>query len=284
MSASEKIRLFIDRLREKHKLTYIDDTTYHEKWSFTVSKLRLISLLLAYTLFIIAGVMLLLKFTALNSVIQTNESSEAKIQLQQQERAIDSLYALTESNEKYLDNLIRLLNNDDFNDSVHIHKQDTALANYVPDFTKSKEDSILRAKIQGQTTSGGMQESGFSVDFFFPPVGGTISQSFNPAKDHFGVDVVTAADEPIKSCLDGTVIVAGWIPGEGNIIVIQHKNDFTSVYKHCSVLLKAQGDKVVTGDPIGIVGNTGENTSGPHLHFEIWQKGTALNPQEFISF
>lgn len=96
--------------------------------------------------------------------------------------------------------------------------------------------------------------------------------------------MVTILDEPIKACLDGAVVVAGWIPGEGNIIIIQHNNDLISVYKHCSVLLKKQGDYILTGDPIGIVGNTGENTSGPHLHFEIWKKGIPLNPQEFITF
>lgn len=284
VSASEKIRQFIDQLREKHKLTFINDTTYHEKWSFTVSSLTLISLLIAYTIFIVIILMVLFRFTTLKSVVQSGDTAETRVQIEEQQQAIDSLYALTTSNEKYLDNLMRLLNDEDFNDSTAMKSQDTNYVNYVPNFTKSKEDSILRAKMQNQEVNGVANDNGFSMDFFFPPVNGLVSQSFSITKDHYGVDVSTTADEPIKACLNGTVILAGWVPGEGNIIVIQHSNEFTSIYKHCSVLLKVQGDHVAIGDPIGIVGNTGENTSGPHLHFELWQNGVAMNPQEFISF
>lgn len=282
--AAAKISQFIDQLREKHKLTFINDTTYHEKWSFTVSSLTLISLLIAYTIFIVIILMVLFRFTTLKSVVQSGDTAETRVQIEEQQRAIDSLYNLTSSNEKYLDNLMRLLNDEDFDDSTAMNSQDTAFVNYVPNFTKSKEDSILRAKMQNQEVNGVASESGFSIDFFFPPVNGLVSQSFSLTKDHYGVDVSTTADEPIKACLNGTVILAGWVPGEGNIIVIQHNNEFTSIYKHCSVLLKSQGDRVSIGDPIGIVGNTGENTSGPHLHFELWQNGVAMNPQEFISF
>jgi hypothetical protein len=267
VSVSEKIRQFIDQLREKHKLTFINDTTYHEKWSFTVSSLTLISLLIAYTIFIVIILMVLFRFTTLKSVVQSGDTIETRAQIEEQQRAIDSLYSLTTSNEKYLDNLMRLLNDEDFNDSSAMKSHDTNYVNYVPNFTKSREDSILRAKMQNQEVNGVASDNGFSIDFFFPPVNGLVSQSFN-----------------IKACLNGTVILAGWVPGEGNIIVIQHSNEFTSIYKHCSVLLKAQGDRVAIGDPIGIVGNTGENTSGPHLHFELWQNGVAMNPQEFISF
>lgn len=284
VSASEKIRQFVDQLREKHKLTFINDTTYHEKWSFTVSSLTLISLLIAYTIFIVIILMVLFRFTTLKSVVQSGDTIETRVKIEEQQKAIDSLYALTSSNEKYLDNLIRLLNDEEFNDSSALHNQDTTYVNYVPNFTKSKEDSILRAKMQQQEVNGVANDNGFSIDFFFPPVNGTVSQSYNAAKEHYGVDVVTTADEPIKACLDGTIILAGWVPGEGNIIVVQHNNEFSSIYKHCSVLLKSQGDRVSIGDPIGIVGNTGENTSGPHLHFELWQNGVAMNPQEFISF
>jgi murein DD-endopeptidase MepM/ murein hydrolase activator NlpD len=177
-----------------------------------------------------------------------------------------------------------LLNDEPFDDSASLQHRDTTFMNYSPDFSKSSEDSLLRKKVERDMKGGNQMESGYSIDFFFPPVNGRISQSFSSQKGHYGVDVVTETDEPIKVCLDGTVIVAGWVPGEGNILIVQHNNDFISVYKHCSVLLRKQGDKILTGDPIGIVGNTGENTSGPHLHFELWQKGNALNPQEFISF
>jgi len=285
LKVSEKIQRFFDQLREKHKLTFINDTNYHEKWSFRVSSLNLYTLLLLYTIIIIIVLMLLFKYTALSGFFATNENSDTQELVEENTRSLDSLYEMTESTQKYLNNLNRLLNGEPYDDSVYIRSQDTSFVNYVPNFTKSKEDSILRQKVETQNENGSSEIDGETAfDFFFPPVNGAISQSFNPLKDHFGVDVVTMADEPIKACLDGTVIVSGWIPGEGNIIIIQHNNDLISVYKHCSVLLKNQGDKLLTGDPIGIVGNTGENTSGPHLHFELWKRGLPLNPQEFISF
>ncbi|MBK9590327.1 MAG: hypothetical protein IPO32_02120 [Crocinitomicaceae bacterium] len=167
MSASDKIRQFIDQLREKHKLTFINDTTYHEKWSFTVSSLTLISLLIAYTIFIVIILMVLFRFTTLKSVVQSGDTAETKVQIEEQQRAIDSLYNLTSSNEKYLDNLMRLLNDEAFNDSTAMKSQDTNYVNYVPNFTKSKEDSILRAKMQNQEVNGVASESGFPLTFSF---------------------------------------------------------------------------------------------------------------------
>src|SRR5690606_12977179 len=107
---------------------------------------------------------------------------------------------------------------------------------------------------------------------------------FNRDKRHYGVDVVTEKNAPVKSCLEGIVVFAGWTPNDGEVIIIQHHNDFISVYKHCASLLKKVGDRVQTGDPMAIVGNSGKHTTGAHLHFEMWKKGLALDPQEFITF
>jgi murein DD-endopeptidase MepM/ murein hydrolase activator NlpD len=284
LSFSDKIRQFLDRLREKHKLIFINDTNYHEKWSLRVSALNLYTLLILYTILIFFGFMLLFKYTPFSAFFATNESNATQALVEKNTRSLDSLYQMTASTEKYLADLKRLLNGESFDDSVYQRKIDTTFVAYTPDFTRSLEDSILRAKVEQQNPAGNFDEGEQGFDFFFPPVNGTVSQSFNPAKSHFGVDVVTSADEPVKACLDGTAIVSGWVPGEGNILVIQHNNDLVSVYKHCSVLLKSQGDKIMTGDPVGIVGNTGENTTGPHLHFELWKQGIAINPQEYISF
>lgn len=284
MSLKEKIGNLFERWREKHKLTYINDTTYHEKWSFNVSALRLFSMIMAYTLLVALMVVLFMRFTGLGVSNSGMNDVELSAKVSEQSDILDSLYEMSAANEIYLENIRKILNNEEFDDSIYLEKQDSAYKNYMPEFTKSKEDSILRSKIEQSEKNAIHTASGFQVAFFFPPVTGVISQSFNISKNHFGVDVVTVADEPVKACLDGTVISSGWVPGEGNTIVIQHDNDLVSIYKHCSVLLKVQGDKILTGDPIGIVGNTGENTSGPHLHFELWQKGVALNPQEFISF
>jgi murein DD-endopeptidase MepM/ murein hydrolase activator NlpD len=123
-----------------------------------------------------------------------------------------------------------------------------------------------------------------SAYFFFAPLNGYITSTFNPREEHFGVDIVGPENEAIKATLEGTVIFASWTNDNGYVIQIQHPNNIISVYKHNSALLKKVGDYVKAGEPIAIIGNSGENTSGPHLHFELWYNGIPINPQEYIIF
>ncbi|MGB3589638.1 MAG: M23 family metallopeptidase [Tunicatimonas sp.] len=120
--------------------------------------------------------------------------------------------------------------------------------------------------------------------FFFSPLGGIISAPYNPKIGHYGVDVVSKKNEPIKSVADGTVIMASWTQDAGYVITLQHRSNVISVYKHNSSLLKKTGDFVSAGDVVAIIGNTGELTTGPHLHFELWYNGNPMNPEEFVSF
>lgn len=103
-------------------------------------------------------------------------------------------------------------------------------------------------------------------------------------EEHFGVDVVTREDETIKSTLNGTIIFTGFTSQDGNVIQVQHSNNLISIYKHCSSLLKSKGDRVKSGEALAVVGNSGEKSNGPHLHFELWYNGAPVNPQEFVSF
>ena len=119
---------------------------------------------------------------------------------------------------------------------------------------------------------------------FYKPITGIVSQKFNVKDKHYGIDVVSKKNETIKAALSGKIIVANWTLDEGNVIGIQHQDNLISFYKHNSVLLKRKGDLVKSREVIAIVGNSGELSSGPHLHFEIWQNGTPLNPSDVISF
>lgn len=120
--------------------------------------------------------------------------------------------------------------------------------------------------------------------FFFPPIDGIVTRKFNLKIDHYGIDIVSKSNEPVKATADGTVIFADWSQESGNVIAIQHRGDLISVYKHNSALLKKVGTFVHAGDVIAIIGNSGELTTGPHLHFELWFKGNPVDPEEFISF
>ena len=119
---------------------------------------------------------------------------------------------------------------------------------------------------------------------FFTPLSGLISDGYNNKTKHFGIDLVAKEKSRISSVLEGTVIISHWAYETGYVIGVQHKNDYLSFYKHNSVLLKSVGDYVNAGDHIAIIGNSGELSSGPHLHFELWHKGTPVNPENYISF
>ena len=118
---------------------------------------------------------------------------------------------------------------------------------------------------------------------FFTPLEGIITNNFDPKEDHFGIDIVSQENEPIKALADGVVIMASWTLDGGYVLVIQHSGNLISIYKHNSELLKSVGNFVESGEIVSIIGNTGELTSGPHLHFELWFKEQAVNPEDYVN-
>ncbi|HPV57186.1 MAG TPA: M23 family metallopeptidase, partial [Tenuifilaceae bacterium] len=120
--------------------------------------------------------------------------------------------------------------------------------------------------------------------YFIPPVKGVVTNGYNPMVYHYGIDLVAAPNEVVLSIAKGTIILSNWTLETGYTLSIQHDNNFISVYKHNSKLLKRQGDRVDAGEAIAIIGNSGELTTGPHLHFELWQNGHSVDPAKFINF
>ena len=151
--------------------------------------------------------------------------------------------------------------------------------------TTNKEDSLLRVKVNKEDKYNLFESSGDKSNYvLFPPVNGTISEGYNIEEKHFAVDVVVATDTPVKAAADGTVIFAEWTVETGYVVIIEHNQELISVYKHNSAITKSQGDLVKAGEVIAMSGNTGELSTGPHLHFELWSKGYPLNPTNFIDF
>jgi len=162
---------------------------------------------------------------------------------------------------------------------------------------KIKEDSLLRieyeAASKSKTNPKSSQRNPISIqtssDFsinqnldFFMPVRGTLAEGFKPEKNHYGIDLLAAKNTPVNAALSGSVIQSDWTLENGYTIAIQHEQNFLSFYKHNSVLLKKVGSYVKTGEVIAIIGNTGELSDGPHIHFELWQNGKPVNPLNFI--
>lgn len=158
------------------------------------------------------------------------------------------------------------------------------------DFTKSKHDSILRTLIEEEEqqnlalVNGGAAKEKIKNLTFFMPIKGPVTKKFDAKTGHLGVDIVSKDDEPVLATLAGTVTLATWSLETGNVIQIQHDDNIISIYKHNSTLLKKVGDKVKAGEPIAIIGNSGELTSGTHLHFEIWHNGVPVNPEDYIAY
>jgi len=170
----------------------------------------------------------------------------------------------------------------DFNkDSIlELANADFEVLNLFP----SKEDSLLREKVLREDKYNPLVQTEAVNFVLFPPVKGTVSERYNPKEKHYAVDIVTSKDAPVKATADGTVIFAEWTADTGNVIILEHRNNLISVYKHNASLAKEQGEIVKAGEVIAIAGNTGELSTGPHLHFELWSDGYPINPENFIDF
>ncbi len=152
---------------------------------------------------------------------------------------------------------------------------------------KAPVDSVIRKEFEKQDyslTFSNKRESELIDMFLFKPIEGVITQEYKPQKDHLAIDIVAKPDEPVKSTASGTVILSSWTEDSGNVIMVQHQHNLMSVYKHNAVVLKKLGSYVEAGEIIAIVGNSGELTTGPHLHFELWHNGKAINPLNYINY
>lgn len=161
--------------------------------------------------------------------------------------------------------------------NVDIEVQDLKAVDHQ--FRKEFEEEDNFIYTIASKTSSELQEI-----YFFSPISGIVSSPYNAKSDHFGVDIVSKKNEPVKCVADGTVILSDWTQEAGYIIAVQHRNNLISVYKHNSALLKKVGNFVNAGDIIAIIGNSGELTTGPHLHLEFWYNGNPMNPEDFVSF
>ncbi|MGB2087257.1 MAG: M23 family metallopeptidase, partial [Psychroflexus salarius] len=146
-------------------------------------------------------------------------------------------------------------------------------------------ENDLREKVENNDKFNLLEQAVQKTNLsLFPPVTGRITETYNAKIKHYAVDIVTVKDKPVKTVADGTVIFSEWTASTGYVIIIEHSFGLISVYKHNAELLKTQGDLVKSGEVIAITGNTGELSTGPHLHFELWVDGYPVNPQDYITF
>lgn len=258
-------------------------------------KIRLsyvIYLCVVFVLLSVIGTMCLVLFTPVKDIIYKNPTDNLDSLVYEISYKADSLETVFKNNERYLHNLKRILNEEDIeNDEVYNMGDVPVVGSDIAETRnlKSKYDSIFRLQFsvesQFKLFSGGNDENKtVGMLSFFPPLKGVITNYYSSHQKHYGIDVVARNDAVIKAVSNGTVIYSDWSVEVGYVIVIQHDNNILSVYKHNSALLKEEGDIVKAGDAISIIGGSGNLSSGPHLHFELWYNGIALDPEEYISF
>lgn len=288
MVHQKKKKKKLQKLKHKYRLVILNDDTFEEKVSLRLSRLNVFSIVGFGSLFLIVLVTIIIAFTPLREFIPGYTDVNIRKQGIKNTLKLDSLELALRQKEQYIANINRIVQGEPlkYSDSVVVDSN----VNYKNITNEPiEEDSLLRIMIETEEKynlfkSAGTTPEGISSFIFFSPLKGIITDEFNPKKQHFGVDLVAPKNEAIKATLDGTVIFAEWTVETGYVIILQHSTNLMSVYKHNSVLHKKQGDKVNAGDVIAIVGNSGELSTGPHLHFEMWYNGIPLNPQEYIVF
>lgn len=284
--AKEKVRLW-DRLKYKYKLSVINETSYEEVFNFRLSQLHVLTALSVLAVILVVLTILLIAFTGLREFIPGYPDGNMRQMIAQNALRVDSLENELLKRDRFFKSIRLVLNGGDTT-SLERSREDTArYRNDTIRFQISEQENEFRAAIEERerfNLSLGMKEQNHDYYHFFPPVEGIVTQSFDEKKRHYGTDIVAKANAKVAAVLDGGVIFTDWTVKTGYVIQVQHTNDLISVYKHNSILLKKQGDYVRAGEVLGVVGNTGEESSGPHLHFELWRAGNPLNPENFIKF
>jgi murein DD-endopeptidase MepM/ murein hydrolase activator NlpD len=276
--------------RDKYRFSVTNDTTFEEVWRIRLTQYNGFLLIAILVFFIIGGTTSLIAFTNLREFIPGYPDVTMRRNILVSAIRLDSLEKELALRDQYFENLSAIIGGDKPLGALTL--RDSSRNYNSITFRTSPEDSTLRAQVEtadmySLTLGPVAPESVANLAglHFFPPVKGIVSGKFDPRSKHFGTDIVTKPKSPVNAALNGTVIFTGWTRETGYVIEVQHSNNIVSVYKHNASLLKETGDLVRTGEAIAIVGDSGEiYTSGPHLHFEIWYKGSPLDPERHLIF
>ena len=277
---------FWKRIKFKYKFSLFNESMLEEVWSFRLSQLKGFIIICLFAFFLIAITSVIIILTPIRNYLPGYLDVEIRKEILQKALLADSLEQKMAVQSLYLDNLTAILSGDISPDSLqYLASASYTIADY--DIPRSEREVAFIKQFEEDekySLTALNTSSSYNEVFFYKPLNGIISAAFNSNKSHFGIDLTSAPKENVMATLDGTVVYTGFDPNFGNVITLQHKNDYLSIYKHNDVLLKEVGDRVVAGEAIAIVGNTGLLSTGLHLHFELWFKGVAVNPEEYIAF
>jgi len=297
MSKKKKnlIRNWINNLQEKRRIVVLDFDSYEEKRNYITSKFTLF-IFFSFLLIVLSTlIFLLISYSSIKTFIPGYPNPlEQKALLDKSislDQRLSEILIKTEKEEKYLVNVKQILSGASPSNEKEKTIKDFKSKKANEKDVISKSEKSLREKVNNREKydidiipGGALKNDVLPELLLFPPINGEITNKMNISSGHFGIDIIAPKNEAVVSILKGTVIYQNWSPNDGHVIHIQHKKNLISIYKHNSEVLKKTGEFVDAGEPIAIVGNSGEHSTGPHLHFELWHNGYPINPENFINF
>lgn len=288
MSAKRLKRQIIKKkLFTKNRLVILNEETFEELFSFKLNLMNVFVAITSISIVMIALTTYIIAFTPLREYIPGYASTKLKREATENAIKSDSLQKVIDENSLYLASIKKVLTGDLEHtklsrDSIQPAEQKD-LSNVDPG--PSEADKKLRDEVALEDKYNLFEQAKPKVSLvLFPPVKGHITDPYSSKNKHFAVDIALAKDTPIKAVAAGTVILADWTPTNGNVVIIRHNDGIISVYKHAASLTKDQGDIVKPGEVIAMAGSTGTQSTGVHLHFELWKDGYPINPNQFIDF
>ena len=294
IKTKSKFTIWIKNLQEKKRVVVLDEGSFEEKRNFTTSKFSLLLFFLFSIIVFSILFFLLISYSSIKnfvpgypSVTTQKELIDKNIELDQK---LNDLISKTNKEEQYIANIQKILNGDipiDRDSSNRVFKSQNINTKNELSFSEKtiREKVDKREKYDIDVIPGGALTKDVLPELLlFPPIVGELTNKMNISAGHFGVDVIAPKNEAVVAILKGTIVYQNWSPTDGHVVHIQHKNNLLSIYKHSSEVLKKIGDYVDAGEPISIVGNSGEHSTGPHLHFELWHNGYPMDPEKFINF
>ena len=277
------------KLLDKFKLVVVNDDTFEEVYTQSLSRLNAYIIIVFVVSVIAFFTFLLTATTPLRYLVPGIESAEVKRQVSSLAERTDSIYQVMERNKRYLNQLSSVIRGevsyDDLPKDSLLTDPGLVLSDAVLEAQKNVAMLSLESEVRREDQYNPLiTEDSFENLMFYVPVEGVISQPYDPLSDHLAIDIAAKTGSAVKAVADATVIHAEWSTATGYNLILIHQNNMLSVYKHNGELFKKQGDAVRAGEVIALVGNTGELSTGAHLHFELWRGGKPIDPQNYINF
>ena len=282
----KKKHTLLDKLSERFHILLVNEKTLAKKKLFSTSTINLLGSSLFAFLLLLSTSFIVIYFTPLKEYFRGYTSIELRENAVENSMKLDSLENLYLAQSNYIKSLKNILSGnisfDDINDDTGAFETNQVELELIK---TNKEDSLLRALVDEEDKYNAFELEGDRfTTVLFPPVKGDLSSEFDYENKHYGVDIAMPENSPVHSISEGIVVFAEWTSETGFVIIAEHLNGLTSIYKHNSSIVKAQGDIIQTGEIIAFTGNTGSLTTGPHLHFELWYQGEPVDPENYIEF